>query len=301
MKISVVIPTYEREQLVPRAIESVLAQSFMPYEIIVVDDGSTDNTKKVLSEKFGKKIRYFYKKNGGVSSARNYGMRKAKGDLVAFLDSDDIWMKDKLEIQTEYLRRYPKLDFVFSDCNNVRDGKIVTKSLLAYSEHGDKIAGSEGIIKNMLNYIIEENMISTSTVLFRRACIKKAGYMDEDLPVAEDREYWIRLASVFNFGYVGGVLASRILHGKNLVDDQIKLLEANIKLYKLLKSGRYRFRTESVRRSVEKQHRKVRHNLFIQYLKKMKLKKAIHQLRYVSLFSVAAFLLRKIFLRLRTR
>ncbi|MGB7730546.1 MAG: glycosyltransferase family A protein, partial [Candidatus Acidiferrum sp.] len=104
-KVSVIIPTYERAEKVQRAIESVLGQTVTDFEVIVVDDGSSDGTGNVLAEKFGDRIRYYAQTNQGVSVTRNRGVQEARGEWVAFLDSDDLWEKDKLESQLDALER----------------------------------------------------------------------------------------------------------------------------------------------------------------------------------------------------
>jgi glycosyltransferase involved in cell wall biosynthesis len=105
-KVSVVIPTYNRAATVPRAIESVLAQTVSDLEVIVVDDGSSDDTGKVLGEIFGDRIRYYAQANQDASAARNKGIAEAQGEWIAFLDSDDLWEKDKLEWQFKTLERF---------------------------------------------------------------------------------------------------------------------------------------------------------------------------------------------------
>ena len=121
--ISVVIPVYNRPLLVKRAIESVLGQSHKASEIIVVDDGSTDETADTL--KSFKNIKIITQKNSGVSSARNRGIKEASGKWIAFLDSDDIWHKDKLKLQSEFHDKNPQIQFSHTLEEWVRDGKIV--------------------------------------------------------------------------------------------------------------------------------------------------------------------------------
>ena len=107
-KVSVIIPTYNRSKYVTKAIDSVLAQTYRDFEIIVVDDGSTDNTKEVLKP-YTDRIKYLYQENTGVSAARNAGIRAAGGQWIAFLDSDDEWLPEKLSIQMDYLSRHNEI------------------------------------------------------------------------------------------------------------------------------------------------------------------------------------------------
>ena len=112
-KVSVIIPTYNREKLISRAIESVLAQVYPVYEIIVVDDGSTDATKSVLAP-FNGKIKYIYQKNAGIAEARNRGIKESSGEYIAFLDSDDYWAPEKLAEQVKVLDANPQVGIVFA-------------------------------------------------------------------------------------------------------------------------------------------------------------------------------------------
>ena len=121
MKISVIIPTFNRIGLLQRAIDSVLSQSLKPYEIIVVDDGSTDGTGDIIKQKY-KSIKIIQQKNSGVSAARNNGIKHAKGDWIAFLDSDDEWNKDKIGKQVNRLTDNPKYSFCHTNEIWIRNG-----------------------------------------------------------------------------------------------------------------------------------------------------------------------------------
>jgi glycosyltransferase involved in cell wall biosynthesis len=112
-KVSVIIPTFNRCSIITDAIESVLRQTYSQYEIIVVDDGSVDTTKETVS-KYGSNIKYIYQENAGPSAARNTGIRHAKGDLIAFLDSDDVWREDKLALQVACFTDNPRVGIVVS-------------------------------------------------------------------------------------------------------------------------------------------------------------------------------------------
>src|SRR5271155_324881 len=115
-KVSVVIPTYNRAEKVRKTVESVLAQSFTDLEVIVVDDGSSDETGQTLEHAFGDRIRYYFQPNQGVSAARNKGIEEARGEWIAFLDSDDLWEKEKLECQLDALERFaPHCDACYTD------------------------------------------------------------------------------------------------------------------------------------------------------------------------------------------
>ena len=122
MKVSVIIPTYNRSSVLSRAIDSVLRQSFKDFELIVVDDGSTDNTKELI-EKYSDQITYIYQDNKGVSAARNKGLEHAKGEWIAFLDSDDEWKKKKLEKQIAFIEINPLFQWSHGNEKWLRNGK----------------------------------------------------------------------------------------------------------------------------------------------------------------------------------
>ena len=122
--VSVIIPTYNRCKFAKEAVESVLQQSFTDFEILVIDDGSTDNTASVIQDIRDRRVKYFYKENNGASSARNWGLTKAKGEYLAFLDSDDLWPDDYLETMVQHLREQPMYGAAYSQIRLLlQDGK----------------------------------------------------------------------------------------------------------------------------------------------------------------------------------
>src|SRR5262245_49416395 len=122
--VSVIIPSYNRAYIVGQAIESVLRQTYRPLEVVVVDDGSSDNTRAVV-EQYGPPVRYFRQANAGVSAARNAGFRQARGAFVALLDSDDRWLPWKLSAQVALLRRFPEVGMVWTDMAAVDEKGVV--------------------------------------------------------------------------------------------------------------------------------------------------------------------------------
>jgi glycosyltransferase involved in cell wall biosynthesis len=173
--ISVIITTYNRSFLISRAIDSVLNQSLPPYEIIVVNDGSSDDTKRVLDQY--RDIKVINKKNGGISSARNIGITKASGDYIAFLDDDDLWHRDKLKLQFA-------LNSVFSHTDEIW---LRNKIEVQQKSHHKKPDG----------WCFYDNLefckISPSTVMIKRDIFKQVGLFDERLEVCEDYDMWLRI------------------------------------------------------------------------------------------------------------
>lgn len=181
LEISVVIPTYNRAVLLERAIRSVLAQTRAVEEIIVVDDGSNDSTKKVIESLYNDRVNYIYQPNRGVSHARNIGIKNSTGNWVALLDSDDEWHPNKLEIQIEALRNQPEYNFCHTNEIWIRNGKRVN----AMQKH-EKSGGF--IFEKCLPLCV----ISPSSVLMRKTIVDEIGLFDEDLPACEDYDYWLR-------------------------------------------------------------------------------------------------------------
>ena len=187
--VSVIIPTYNRAQMAVEAVESVLAQTYRPIEVIVVDDGSTDDTAQRLAA-FGDRIRYMRQPNRGVGAARNHGLRLATGAYLAFLDSDDLWLPEKLERQVAVLEREPRLGFVYGVMQVVDEsGRIV----------GQKPAGrfppGNGARADTLETMLLGNYVPTSTVVMRAEVARQIGYFEETLTGPEDYHYWARAAA----------------------------------------------------------------------------------------------------------
>ena len=205
MKISVVIPTFNRISLVARAIDSVLKQSLNPYEIIVVDDGSDDGTSEMIQNKY-KSIKLIQQQNNGVSAARNNGIKHAKGDWIGLLDSDDEWTGKKLENQVDRLIKTPEYDFCHTNEIWIRNGVRVNQR----KKH-EKYGG----------YIFDKCLdicrISPSSVLFRKNILDHVGWFDDQLPVCEDYDLWLRITAEYRILFIDDPLI--IKYGGH--DDQL--------------------------------------------------------------------------------
>ena len=195
--ISVVIPVYNRPILVKRAIESVLEQSLKADEIIVIDDGSDDDTLLVL-ETFNNKIKIITQKNSGVSSARNRGIKSAKNRWICFLDSDDVWHQKKLEQQLAFHEANPTILFSHTAEEWIRDGKVIKQK----KQH-----------KKPRGFCFEQNLnfckIAPSTVMIDKSLFDKVGYFDESLEVCEDYDMWLRILKDFEVGLLDEVLTTK--------------------------------------------------------------------------------------------
>ncbi len=183
-QVSVIIPAYNKADFTARAVESVLAQTYGDIEIIVVDDGSVDETKSALAPYFGK-VKYLYKENGGASSARNLGIQQASGEYIAFLDCDDIYFPEKIEKSVKCLEANPDFGFVHTPVYFI-DEKGET--LGRYPRF--KRAPTGTIAKKLLL----KNFVCNSTPVVRKSCFKKAGLFDETIFTPADWDIWIRFA-----------------------------------------------------------------------------------------------------------
>ena len=185
MHVSVIIPTYNRKHTLKRAIQSVYIQSLPPFEIIVVDDGSNDGTKDWVKQEYPD-IKYIYQKNGGVSSARNKGIKIARGDWIALLDSDDEWLPNKLNEQINKIKLNLDVKILHSNEIWIRNGVRVNQM----KKH-----------KKFGGYIFEKCLdmcrISPSSVMLKKAIFDDIGTFDESLKVCEDYDLWLRITSKY--------------------------------------------------------------------------------------------------------
>lgn len=211
-KVSVIIPTYNRAVLLRSAINSVLSQSYEDYEIIVVDDGSTDDTEKIVNELSTDKLRYVYQENKGRSAARNYGIKLARGEYVAFLDSDDTFTPSKLEFQVQILDYNPCYGLVYSYA------KII-------DENGDYLnAQYEGNLSGWIYpdlLFIRNNVITTPTVMVRARILAELGGFDESMDICEDLDLWCRIAREYQVKQICQPLAIIRIRSS----EQINILE----------------------------------------------------------------------------
>jgi glycosyltransferase involved in cell wall biosynthesis len=190
-KVSVIIPAYNRLPMLKEAVDSVLAQDFEDFELIVVDDGSTDGTADEM-KRYGGRVRLLrHPENRGVSAARNRGILNAKGKYIAFLDSDDLWVKGKLKIQVAFLEDNPHYPICYTDEIWIRRGKRVNPK----NKHA-KYSG--WIFEKCLPLCI----ISPSSAMMRKTLFSKVGLFDEALPVCEDYDLWLRISARFPIFFI---------------------------------------------------------------------------------------------------
>jgi glycosyltransferase involved in cell wall biosynthesis len=188
--VSVIIPTFNRAAMLVEAIGSVLAQSERDFELLIIDDGSTDETQRVC-ESYGAQLCCFKQEHRGVSAARNFGIARARGRFIAFLDSDDLWQRHKLRRQTEWLGAHPEIMLCYTNEIWIRRGVRVNQKKIHQKAGGW-----------IYPLCLPRCIISPSSVLVRRELFEHVGVFDESLPICEDYDLWLRLAARYEIGFL---------------------------------------------------------------------------------------------------
>jgi glycosyltransferase involved in cell wall biosynthesis len=215
--VSVIIPSFNYARFVTEAVASALAQGYPHREIIVIDDGSTDDTRRAL-EPYEGQIRYIFQPNQGLSAARNTGIRAATGEFIALLDADDQWHPRKLELQLGYLRQHPETDL------------LATESFMDYKHRWPAIDERADVVavKYGLEDVLGRARFAPSSVVVRRRCLDVAGLFDPELRCVEDRDMWIRLASRFVLAKLPLPLLWYRVHPDSLSNKATRMEEAEL-------------------------------------------------------------------------
>lgn len=200
MFISVIIPTYNSADYISKAVDSVLNQTHQDFEIIIIDDGSTDNTQQVIESYNDNRIIYIKQKNAGPAEARNNGLKRAKGEYVAFLDADDKWVPDKLQLQIEAFKLNPSVSMVYSKLE-----------ILNKNNETDEIHSFKNYPNNLelLKYLVFNHIAIVPAVMIKKSYIDQVGFFNPELYTGEDWDFWLRLASKSNFYYIDKTLVLR--------------------------------------------------------------------------------------------
>lgn len=219
--VSVIIPTYNRAHLLGRAIRSVLAQTYQDFELIVVDDGSSDNTGEVVATFVDPRIHYLrHEENRGAAAARNTGIKASRGEYVAFLDSDCEWLPEKLEKQMEVFGKVSsRVGVVYTDLWSVnQDGH-------RKYWHSSRVMPEDGII---YDHLIGSQLASISmpSVVIKRECLAKVGLFDETFPRLIDRDLYIQLSKHFYFYHIAEPLLNHYGRGEGISSDDRSLVKA---------------------------------------------------------------------------
>lgn len=198
-KVSVITPVYNQDKFIQDAVDSVLNQTYKDFEIIVINDGSTDKTEEILRE-YGDKIRWKSQENQGHAVARNSGISVAKGEYFAFLDADDMCMPDRLELQVDYLDKHPAVGLVYTDYYQIDEEGEITK-LISWSGNGA--------------LLIQQNYVPGSSCMCRSECLDTVGVFDADTLGSCDWDMWIRISERYPMHRIPKPLFKYRIHSKN--------------------------------------------------------------------------------------
>ncbi|MDX1634508.1 MAG: glycosyltransferase [Marinobacter sp.] len=215
--ISVVTPTYNRADFLPEAVRSVLDQTFPDFELLIVDDGSTDNTREVLAPFLeDPRVHYQYQANQGQSMARNHALSRARGRFICFLDSDNAWLPDKLEKQMAAFEQHPDVDVVYGDIITIDEGgrELSRENMRRYSGH---------IAAQMLR----DNCVSMNTAMARRRCFDEMGGMSGTRRVADDYDLWLRFSARYRFLYLPEFFAKYRVMADQISSDKRRRFDTN--------------------------------------------------------------------------
>ena len=213
--VSIIMPAYNSEKYISSAIESVLNQTYTNFELIVVNDGSTDNTIDIL-KKYSDRIICISQRNKGAAFARNNGILAARGEYISFLDSDDIWPNDTLKLQYEYLRTHPDVGLVYGEMELFDQTGTLDKNWAITRGRGRP----EGYI---FQNLILDCLFGLSTVMVRRNVLNNVGLFEESLPLGEDYELWLRIAAKHKVGHIPDILMRYRQHPSSLTSINISI------------------------------------------------------------------------------
>jgi glycosyltransferase involved in cell wall biosynthesis len=227
-RVSVIIPSYNCARYLGRAIDSANAQTYKDYEILVVDDGSTDDTKDVAMQ-YGRKVTYLYQQNRGVSAARNHAISKASGELLAYLDADDMWYPEKLERQVAFLDAHQECGMVHGEMSVINEQDEILH-LRFYEETKRDVPQGYCVPKLLMRCHIQ-----TLTVVERRSSFDRVGVFDDRLPIVQDYLHWIMIAAEGQaVGYLAEPLGKYRWRTGSLIGNYPRLLEDYVRIFDIL-------------------------------------------------------------------
>lgn len=226
-KVTVLIPAYNSAAFLPSTLHSVFAQDFLNFEVVCINDGSTDNTEEVIGP-YRDRLIYISQANRGLPAALNAGLKISRGDLIAILDADDIWESNKLREQVQLFVRCPQIGLCFT--NYTTFGAFASsgdwfseRGHLVWKYGNRRVSEHEYVFDGasvLLQLLTIRALPKPSSVMFRRECIERVGYFDESLTFIQDTQMWLRLGKYFNFGFTDLCLLRRRVHEKSLASVQ---------------------------------------------------------------------------------
>lgn len=235
--ISIILPCYNGVRWISEAIESILDQTYRDFELIIIDDGSTDSSKEMVASHLSdERVHYVYQENRGFSAAVNRGITEGSGNLIGFIGQDDLWMPNKLELQVKSFCELKEVDLVHSDyCFINHEGRII--------QMRDVKIPNVSLKKEVVKRLFLGNFIGFETVLVKRKCFDEVGFFDERMVGFSDHDMWLRIAGSFNIGYLDLPLVKKRQHElqlskvrrESVLKDEFLLVKKAIDRYPFLK------------------------------------------------------------------
>lgn len=236
-QVSVIIPAYNCAAYLPAALNSVLSQSYQPKEVIVVDDGSTDQTADIARSHSG--VICISQPNGGLSNARNTGISAAKGEYIALLDADDIWTPEILAEQMKMIASHPDVGFLFGDAQRFSDNGWIEEPLFQKYGLGADHFGHDYLVLDPVPKLLRMNFISVGAVIVRKQWLVEAGLFDETLRRVEDWDMWLRVALTHPIAYSLKVWMLRRVHQTNLSRNTEAMAQTAIRVFEKLQQQHF--------------------------------------------------------------
>jgi glycosyltransferase involved in cell wall biosynthesis len=259
LKVSVIIPAFNCGRFLSETLESVFAQSFRDYEIVVVNDGSTDETEEVIRP-YQSRLIYIVQPNKGLPAALNAGLKLAKGELIAILDADDIWHPDKLKEQVQLLDKHPQVGLCFTNYTTFGGSEPTTSWFADHdalvwkyphrrvSDHNYLLTGPSVL----LDLLTVQALPKPSSLMFRRKCIDRVGYFDESLTFIQDTQICLRIGKHFPFAFTDLCLLHRRIRENSLASIQSDRKYVLEHIHMLEKLGNWIDLTRAEKKAAEK-------------------------------------------------
>ncbi len=266
--VSVVIPAYNCAPYISATLESVLAQTYESVEVIVVDDGSTDDTLSIVQRY--PSVRVISQANGGLSNARNTGIVAARGEFIALLDGDDIWPHDKLQEQIKIIKQHPKIGLLFGNAKRFSDNGWIEEPLFERYGFDATYFGHEYWVRDAVPKLLRVNFIPVGTVIVLKRWLVEAGLFDENFRRVEDWDMWLRMALRYPFAYSSQVWKLKRVHSTNLSNDTEAMTKTAIAVMQKLKRE-YSVALEAHQANLKPHLRDAYRNLGYFYLRQLRL------------------------------
>lgn len=238
--LSVIIPAHNSAPFIAETLDSVLSQGVENMEIVVMNDGSTDNTGAVV-ESYVKKhgpekiIHLKHETPAGPSAARNEAIERARGRLIAFIDADDIWLPNTLQKRIDYLESHPETVLVSADVQNFNSKGVIDESYFKSRKVYQAFKAADYELADLFSFVLNVCLVFTSTVVVRKNCILEVGGFDESLHVGEDKELYFRLARRYKMKIFPEIMLRRRMHSTNLSNNQVVRRMSYLQIVKKIK------------------------------------------------------------------